>query len=215
MRSIDVTPSPRTGFTHASAKAMIASRCFGLRWSRNGSVTSGASVTSGMSSGGAKNASMTDSTAASAASPAAVASPNTATSGVLPFASQSASACLSAALGAAAARSAWRASTSARFFPSASDGVSRSSRFTFFALRKSIAAITSGVRMRPSPSASMSSSMRASKRTPVVGIESAAQHFWSSSARRAMSSPVTNLTWAMRPSLVHFHLYDMKTPFKR
>ena len=63
--------SPRTGFTHFSANARIASRCFGLRWSLSGSVLSGSSVTSVMSSGGVKISSTPCSTAASAASASA------------------------------------------------------------------------------------------------------------------------------------------------
>ena len=114
--------APKIGFTHFSAKSRIASRYFGFRCSLSGSSLSGSSVTSGMSSGGVKNASTTPSTAANEASAAAVASPRTATSGVLPCASQSAIAFFSAADGSALSSSASCFSTSSSFFWSASDG---------------------------------------------------------------------------------------------
>ena len=192
--------------THFSANVRIASRCFGLRCVARGSTLSGSSVTSGMSSGGRKNASTTGSTAASAASASAVAAPQTATSGVWPAASQSASAFLSAADGSTFARSAWRASTSASFRSSSADFVNSSSRLTSFAFRNSMAASTSGVRMRLSPSVSISSSIRRSKRTPVVGIEIASQCLRSRCARLAMSAPLSSLTCCRRPVCDHFQM---------
>ena len=169
MRDKTSLPSPMRGLTHFSAKSRIASRYFGFRCSLSGSTLSGSSVTSGMSSGGVKKSSTVFSTAASDASAAAVASPSTATSGVLPFASHSAIAAFSRSDGSCLSSSAWRFRTSASAFSSFSDGLSRSSGETPFALRYSSAAWTSGERTRPSLSESINSSVRRSNLTPVVG----------------------------------------------
>ena len=62
------------------------------------------------------------------------------------------------------------------------------------------AAITSGGRTRPSRSVSIKSNVRGSKSMPRVGQASATQSFWSSSAMRAMSSPLRNTTWSTPPA---------------
>ena len=75
-----------------------------------------------------------------------------------------------------------------------------------------MAARTSAVRIRPSLSVSINSSIRRSKRTPSVGIEIAIQRFLSSSDKCTRSSPDLSFTWRIRPVPNHCHLNFVAIP---